>query len=296
VNLAVIERIGSIMLPVLAVVLLGYLYARRRNPDMSVVNRLNVDLFAPALIFSALASREFSVYENRWLLAASALIVLGSGVFAWLMAMLFQLRSRTFVPPMMFNNCGNMGIPLAVLTFGAPALAPAVAMFVVSNAIHFTLGAKIVNRSASLRELLLTPMNLATAAGFALAVTDLPRPEVVMITLKLVGDAMIPLMLFALGVRMMTVNRGSWQIGIIGAVICPVSGMFVALLIDPFLPLTPDQRVLMYIFASLPPAVLNFIVAEHYRQEPEKVASIVLTGNLAAIFFVPAGLLLGLAR
>jgi malate permease and related proteins len=164
----------------------------------------------------------------------------------------------------------------------------------VSNAIHFTLGAKIVNRRASIRELLLTPMNVATAAGFALAVSDLPRPEVVMTTLKLVGDAMIPLMLFALGVRMVSVNRGSWQIGVLGAIVCPVSGMFVALLIDPLLPLTPDQRGLMFIFSSLPPAVLNFMVAEHYRQEPEKVASIVLIGNLAAVVFVPGGLLLGL--
>jgi malate permease and related proteins len=295
VNLEIVERIAGIMVPVLAVVLLGYVYARRRNPDMSVVNRINVDLFAPALIFSALASRGFSIHDNRWLLVASATIVLGSGLFAWLMAKLFQVAPRTFVPPMMFNNCGNMGLPLAVLTFGPAGLAPAVAMFVVSNAIHFTLGARIVNRNASIRQLLLTPMNVATAAGFAFAASDLPRPEIVMTTLKLVGDAMIPLMLFALGVRMMTVSRGSWQIGVLGAIVCPVSGMFVALLIAPLLPLTPDQRGLMFIFASLPPAVLNFMVAEHYRQEPEKVASIVLTGNIAAIAFVPAGLLLGLA-
>jgi malate permease and related proteins len=130
VNLAVIERIGGIMLPVLAVVMLGYLYARRRNPDMSVVNRINVELFAPALIFSALASREFSVYENRWLLVASAAIVLGSGVFSWVLARLFQVAPRTFVPPMMFNNCGNMGLPLAVLTFGAPALGGGGGVFV----------------------------------------------------------------------------------------------------------------------------------------------------------------------
>jgi malate permease and related proteins len=227
-DLAVIERIGSIIVPVLAVVLLGYVYARRSNPDMSVVNRINIDLFAPALIFSALASREFSIHENRWLLVASAAIVLGSGVFSYAMARLFQVSPRTFVPPMMFNNSGNMGLPLAVLAFGAPGLAPAVAMFVVSNAIHFTLGAKIVSRDASIRELLLTPMNVATVAGFAFAASDLPRPEVVMTTLQLVGGAMIPLMLFALGVRMVSATLSSWPIGLLGAIVCPVSGMTIA--------------------------------------------------------------------
>jgi hypothetical protein len=50
----------------------------------------------------------------------------------------------------------------------------------------------------------------------------------------------------------------------------------------------------MYLFASLPPAVFSYMVAEQYQQEPDKVAAIVLLGNLAAILFVPIGLWLGL--
>ena len=112
--------------------------------------------------------------------------------------------------------------------------------------------------------------------------------------LRLMGDAMIPLMLFALGVRMASVSLSSWQIGLLGAIVCPVSGIVAAMAIEPLLPLDDTQRGLMYIFAALPPAVLNFMVAEMYRQEPEKVASIVMIGNLAALVFVPIGLLLGL--
>ena len=47
-------------------------------------------------------------------------------------------------------------------------------------------------------------------------------------------------------------------------------------------------------FASLPPAVLNFLVADRNKQDPELVASIVLLGNLSAMIFVPIGLYLGL--
>jgi predicted permease len=50
----------------------------------------------------------------------------------------------------------------------------------------------------------------------------------------------------------------------------------------------------MYLFASLSPAVFCFMMAERYRQEPEKVAAIVLLGNLAALAFVPVGLWMGL--
>ncbi len=291
---ALFERIAGIMGPVLALVGIGWLYARRYVPDMSAINRVNMDLFAPALIFSALASRDFSIADTRWLLLASALIVLGSGVLAFGVAHAARVEPRTFVPPMMFNNCGNMGLPIAVLAYGQAGLAPAVAMFVVSNAMHFTLGARIVDPRASIRQMLATPMNIATVAGFVVAATDLPRPEIVMTTFKLAGDAMIPLMLFALGVRMVSVNRGSWRIGLLGALVCPLTGLVIALLVDRLLPLSPDQRGLMYIFASLPPAVLNFMVAERWDREPGKVAAIVLVGNVASVVFVPIGLALGL--
>jgi predicted permease len=294
VTLALLERIAGIMVPVLTMIGVGWLYARRHAPDMSAINRINMDLFAPALIFSALASRDFSISANRWLLVASALIVLGSGVLAWGVARAAGLSARTFVPPMMFNNCGNMGLPIAVLAYGQAGLAPAVAMFVVSNAIHFTLGARIVDPRASVRQLLVSPMNVATVAGFAVAATDLPRPEVVMSALKLLGDAMIPLMLFALGVRMVSVNRSSWRIGLLGAVVCPLTGLAVALAIDRLLPLDDAQRGLMFIFASLPPAVLNFMVAERYNREPGKVAAMVLVGNISSVVFVPIGLAIGL--
>ncbi len=45
---------------------------------------------------------------------------------------------------------------------------------------------------------------------------------------------------------------------------------------------------------GLPPAVLNFMFAERYHQEPDKVASMVLIGNLAALVFLPAALALTL--
>jgi len=41
------------------------------------------------------------------------------------------------------------------------------------------------------------------------------------------------------------------------------------------------------LFAALPPAVLNFMLAEKYRQEPELVASIVIWGNLASLIVIP---------
>ncbi len=292
--MAVFERILGIVLPVLVVVLAGYLYARKVDPDMRATNKLTLDLLVPLLVFSALAGKDFDLVSYRWLLLGSLAIVVGSGLLAWPIARLLKVDLRTFLPPMMFNNCGNMGLPLAVLAFGPAALGPAVALFVVSNTLHFTLGPYIVSHHTHLRSLVRSPIIWATVAGTAVALAHLQVPDIVLVPAKLLGDATIPLMLFSLGCRMTSVSLRGWQVGLAGAIVCPLVGLAVALPLAHWLPMSPMERGLLFVFAALPPAVLNFLVAEQYRQEPDRVASIVLLGNIGALVFVPLGLYLGL--
>jgi predicted permease len=102
------------------------------------------------------------------------------------------------------------------------------------------------------------------------------------------------MMLFALGVRLIDLSKRGWQLGVLGAVVCPVSGFAGAYLAQVLFHYPSDQFAQLMLFASLPPAVLNYLLAERYNQEPERVASLVLIGNAFAIVFVPLGLTLGL--
>jgi len=287
-------RILGIILPVFLVIALGYAYARRAKPDMTWVNRINLNVLAPALIFTALSSKDFDIAADQLLIAGSLGVVLGSGLLAWPFARLLHEDPRTFVPPMMFNNCGNMGLPLAALAFGASGLSAMVAMFAVSNLLHFTIGVHIVNSRARIGPLFRNPMVIATFVGFAFAVLHPPLPEWLALAIKMVGDAMIPLMLISLGVRMATVSWGGWSLGVIGALVCPLTGIAMAALLAPALALDATQQGLLILFGCLPPAVINFMVAEQYEQEPAKVASIVLVGHVASIAFVPLGLSIAL--
>jgi predicted permease len=288
------QRVLGIILPVFGVILLGYIYARRENPDMTWVNRININVLAPALIFTALASKDFDLTTNAKLILGAVGVVAGSGLLAWPFAKLLHEDPRTFVPPMMFNNCGNMGLPIAALAFGPIGLSAMVALFTVSNLLHFTLGVHIVNRHAAFWPVFKNPMVIATFAGFAFALLRPDAPESLMLAIKITGDAMIPLMLISLGVRMATVSWGGWNLGVIGALVCPLTGIAMAALLSPLLGLDPTQSGLLILFGCLPPAVLNFMVAEQYNQEPAKVASIVLIGNVASMVFVPLGLTLAL--
>ena len=97
----------------------------------------------------------------------------------------------------------------------------------------------------------------------------------------------IPLMLFALGVRMTSVDFSNWRIGTYSAVLCPASGVIIALVCQQFLQLNDTHFAYLVVFGALPPAVLNYMVAERYNQEPHQVASIVLLGNIGSLLFIP---------
>lgn len=287
-------RILGIVLPVLAIIVLGYVLGRMWKPDMRVVNRLNLDVFGPFLVLAYLSDKSVDLVSLWPLVVASIVIVMGSGLLSWPFAKLSGQNPRTFVPPMMFNNCGNMGLPLALFAFGAPGVAGMVALFTTSNLLHFTVGTFIVNKHADLKALAKSPMIWATIIGAALGLSGTHLPDSVHTPMKMIGDCTIPVMLLSLGVRMLDVKREDFSHSLLGAAVCPLTGLFVAGLLVSWLPMTKEQIGLMFLFASLPPAVLNFLVADHYKQEPEKVASIVLVGNIASIVFIPLGLLFAL--
>ena len=299
----VTERILGIILPVFFTITAGYIYARLRGEVVKThlfsVNRLCVELLSPLLLFSALAAKDFDLVENLPLMLAGGLIAIGSACIAWPIARLLGYDARTFVPPMMYNNCGNMGLPLAVLAFGSLGLSQAVALFVACSLVYFTLGVRLLESGRaegrqSHWDMFATPMMFAMLGGILFAACRWTLPTILLQALRMIGEASIPLMLIALGVRMTDMNLRSWRIGLVGALVCPLAGLAIAMMIDPLISLTSVQRGQMYLFAALPPAVFTFMVAETYKQEPEKVAAIVMLGNLASLLFVPLGLWMGL--
>jgi predicted permease len=290
----VLERLLGIIVPVFSVVALGWLYGRRAKPDMAWVNRISMNVLAPALIFSALASKDFDIAQHWPVILGSIGVVLGSGLLAWPFAKLLHEDPRTFVPPMMFNNCGNMGLPLAMLAFGAPGFSAMVAAFTISNLLQFTLGRWLIDHHARFGDLLKSPMVWSTFVGFAFALAHPPLPEFAAVTFRMVGEALIPMMLLSLGVRLTSIRWGDARLGAIGGLVCPLTGIAMAALLTPLLGLDATQAGLLLLFGCLPPAVLNFMVAEQFRQEPGKVASIVLIGNMLALLFVPLTLAVAL--
>ena len=289
-----LSRIADVIIPVFLIVAIGYGYARRKVPDLSTFNRIALDVLAPVLVYSALAAKDFHLADHVPLLIGGTVLILGSGLLAWPLARWFGAQPRTLVPVVMFNNCGNMGLPLALLAFGQAHFGAAVALFSVSNLFHFSLGARITSASARTRDLLTSPLMIATALGFASALTGLRPPDVLLSGLKLLGDALLPMMLFALGVRLTSLNRAGLALGLLGALARPLLGLAIGIPLAWALGLEGAARGQLLLFAALPPAVMQFMLAERYHQEPDKVAAMIMLGNALAVVFVPLALAIGL--
>ena len=292
----------SIVGPVILVVLAGYFYASRHKAQMGFIDRANMDVFVPALIFSALTGNEWTLTLLGPLLIIAAAVILLPGLLSLPLSRLLNLETRVVIPPIMFNNSGNLGIPLMVFAFGESVLPLAVLLFIVENTLHFTLGVAIVTQSKSWLTLARSPIILATVLAIIFHEFALEVPLVLNRSIELLGEVAIPLMLFGLGTRIRQTDLSSMKLPFISAICIPAVGLAAAYvafwLVDTVfsdLAVSQLQQNMIWLYAVLPPAVLNYLVAERFLDCPvqkKQVAALVLWGNITCVF--PISIVLGL--
>ena len=170
-------HILATLLPVFLIAGCGAAYGRYRSPDIGSLNTLNMELFVPLLVFAVLADRQAPLADYAWLATAAAVVVLGSGLVLWPVAKWLSLDIKVFLPPMMFNNSGNMGVPLLVLAFGPEALPAAVVVFIIEMLLHFSVGLYMLDPRTSLWRMLRMPIVAASVAGLLVNVGGVALPS-----------------------------------------------------------------------------------------------------------------------
>lgn len=289
-------RIFEITFPIFAIILAGLLYARKFKPDMTLPNKLNMDVFIPCLLFSVIYEKAgvSALFSN--LALAIALVILLSGLVAFVVSKPLNIEAKTLCPSIMFANAGNMGLPLVVLSFGEVALPAAVVCFVVCNFFHITIVSYWLGKHTNIFKAFLTPMIMTVIFAVILSVLKVKVSNSVLEPIHMMGNICVPLMLFALGTRLIDMKLSEWKTGMLVALLGPVCGIAIVLALLPFIELTRLEQGALFLFGALPPAVMNYIFAEHYKQEPSKVAAMVLFGNAFCIISIPLALAYALPR
>ncbi len=211
----------SIVLPVFAVIGLGWLAQRRGWLGDGGAGALNAFVFRialPPLLFLAMARTPFEAFGQWRFLAAYLSGTAGVWVLVWWLAPRlgfngFQARWLTCLGAT-FSNAIYLGIPLFETAFGALSAQPVILIALMMNLLLVG-GSLIVLQAASgegtraaIKETLSNPMLFAIGAGLLVSWFDIALGDGADRLLSLLAQAASPVALFALGVTLGVAGSG----------------------------------------------------------------------------------------
>ncbi|WP_045407071.1 AEC family transporter [Vibrio jasicida] len=280
------HQVISILFPVFALACAGYLVGRYIKPDFRPINRINMDVFTPALVFSSLVSMPLDIGQAPVLLAAIIAVIV-PGLLMLPIAKLTGLSFKAWAPPHMFRNSGNLAIPLFTYTFGELALPSAVLLFVVSACLHISLGVMLLSSGNPLKQMFKMPIFISASLALIINLSGFNVWPPFYEATALLGQAAVPVMLLSLGAQMCNLRFGGLRVGLLCTVQSLLTGAVAFAVIYWLIPLPTMQLQMMVLFTMLPPAVMNYLFAERLNIEPMTVASMVLFGNFFSILTLP---------
>jgi predicted permease len=282
----------DVVAPVFTVAGLGYVLGPRLALDTRTISRVAYYVFVPAFTFRVIGSADVPFARTVRLVAFTVALHVAFAALGWGAARLLR-RPRevvaAFVMLTVFGNVGNFGLALLQFRLGRDALVPATIYFVVSLIVSFVVCVGVAawvrgGRASAVLSVLRTPALVAVVPAALVNATGLALPLFVERTVSLLADAMIPAMLFALGVQLAGTRmmRLSADVLVASGLRLLVSPALAALLVVPF-GVTGIDRTACVLQAAMPAAVLVAIISAEYAVEPSFVMSSILISTLLSL-------------
>ncbi len=277
------------IVPILIVIGLGYVFARRTRPELRTLSRLTFYIFSPSLVFVSLIDSNIAGGEVAQIALFVIVITLAMGALAFVSARLLRFTPRQtagFVLAIMFVNSGNYGLGVNRLAFGPDVEARAVIYFVTSSVLVYTGGVLIAKGFAggwrgTVKQLLGLPHIYAMGAALIVRATQWTVPQPILDGLRFPAQAAIPLMLVLLGAQLANASIGQyWRPAVIGSVLSLLVAPLMAFGLASAFGLATQTRQAAVLEASMPAAVINTLIATEFDAEPQLVTSTVVLSTL----------------
>ncbi len=284
-----LSQIFSVIAPVFLIAGIGFLWAKRGMPfDNTTISSLVMNVGSPCLVFSSLTRIHLEGSAFTSVLMASVGILIGALVLGAGLLMLLRQPMRTFLPSLVHPNTGNMGLPLALMAFGDTGLALAISYFFVNSVSQYTLGLTISSGRFSPAQLVRQPIIWSVAFALLVRETNVQVPDFLANTTQIAGGLVIPAMLLMLGNSLASLRIAGLGIASIIAVARLALGFGLGLAMISLLKLEDDVAGVVIMQATMPAAVFNYVFAERYGQQPEKVAAVILISTVISFLTLPA--------
>jgi predicted permease len=275
------------VLPVFLIALAGYFFGRWKKIDLSPINDFVIYLSTPALIVSSLSRDEIEIFLAAKVFL-SVCIIIGVSFFICLgIIRAMRLPVKVYLPPALFANTGNMGLPLVFFAFGESGFNVAILYMVSTTILHYTVGILILNYDESPFEIFRLPLVYSAIAGVLLSVSGWTLPTPVFRAFDLLGEASIPTMIFALGYKLSEVPLTDVSRSFLVGGMRILFGLILGIATASIFKLDSVASKVVILQSAMPPAIFNFVLAEKYNQDSERVASIILAGTLISVITTP---------
>lgn len=287
--------------PIYLVIALGFAavrFAVFSKADMRVLGTYVVRFALPALVFTALSQRRAGEILNLRYVAAYALGSLAVLLAAYGWGRLRQDKPRSLSAlsalGMSTSNSGFVGYPIAVQMVGPVPAAVALALcLVIEQLVMVPLALALAEGGGggrwwhvvgqTLGRLARNPIILAMAAGFGVALLELPISDVLARTVNMLALSSTAVSLFVIGGTLVGLStRGMRRdVSAIALGKLLLHPLAVGLLVWLLPPADPALRAAAAVFAGAPMLSIYPILAQQYGHEGFCAAALLLTTSLS---------------
>jgi predicted permease len=283
-----LNQLIQVVAPIFTVIAVGYIWSwSGRRYDLEFITSIAINLGCPCLAFYTLTSIEINHSLLGIISLATVTAIFLFGLTGILVLRVSGLSVKGYLPPLMFANIGNMGLPVCFFAYGQEGLVFAIVVFVIVMVGQFTIGVFLYSGSFSPVAIIKNPVIISVIVSSVLLVSGITPLQWIVKSTKLVGDITIPVMLITLGVslqRMKVFNTGR-------AVLLSITrigmGFGVGILVSFFFGLTGAAKGVFILQCSMPVAVFNYLLAERYGRNAEETAELIIVSTLLSILALP---------
>ena len=282
-----IIKLFDVLFPVFLTIGIGYWYGKK-DPKF---NTKFITTFAgtvglPAIIFYSLTTTDISIELFLRFSYYITLYVLIFSIIGLIILKILKKDIYRLLPPLILPNTGNMGMPLCLFAYGKMGLAIATAITSMILVFHFSVNILLASKKFSLKPLLKCIPVYALLVSLVFVYFKIPAPKFLENATFLIGYSTIFLVLMSLGIALSKLKVFAVKETLIYSFIRVIIGPIVGLGFVKFFNLTGVEAGVMFIQASMPSAVLTFLVSEIYSSKKisTNIASTVALSTFLSFF------------
>ena len=280
-------RVFEVMFPVIAVVSVGYVFGLFTKVNMKPVNTILLYLSTPCLIFTSLTEDRVQFIEILNIISIGTLLVLIGVPIIYLFLKVINKDPKIFLNPIIFPNTANLGLPVVLFAFGDAAFDYAILFTTIVFFLHCSFGIIFINGISNVKEIFKIPLIYTVALALVLNNYEVEIYKPINISLDLIGTTCIPLMMFSLGHKLSETKIVNLKSDLLLSSIRLSYGFLISLAICNIFDIDNLLIKVFIIQYSMPSAVFNYILADKYDKNPDRVASIVFVSTIMSLITIP---------